>query len=92
MRSTSRLTGMLAERQINEVLVEAGPGVAASLFAAGLIDEWLLYVAPLLLGQDARPVLATGPYSDLAEVPRWSVIQSSQLGNDIKWTLRPQER
>ncbi|MDD5375987.1 bifunctional diaminohydroxyphosphoribosylaminopyrimidine deaminase/5-amino-6-(5-phosphoribosylamino)uracil reductase RibD [Acidithiobacillus sp.] len=86
------VTGMLAERQINEVLVEAGPGVAASLFAVGLIDEWLLYVAPLLLGQDARPVLATGPYSDLAEVPRWSVIQSSRLGNDIKWTLRPQER
>jgi diaminohydroxyphosphoribosylaminopyrimidine deaminase/5-amino-6-(5-phosphoribosylamino)uracil reductase len=83
---------MLAQREMNDILVEAGPGIAASLFTAGLVDEWLLYVAPLLLGQDARPVLATGPYANLAEVPRWSVINTTQLGDDIKWTLRPEER
>ncbi len=83
---------MLAQREMNDILVEAGPGIAASLFTAGLVDEWLLYVAPLLLGQDARPVLATGPYANLAEVPRWSVINITQLSDDIKWTLRPQER
>ncbi|WP_232821510.1 bifunctional diaminohydroxyphosphoribosylaminopyrimidine deaminase/5-amino-6-(5-phosphoribosylamino)uracil reductase RibD [Acidithiobacillus ferrivorans] len=83
---------MLAQREMNDILVEAGPGIAASLFTAGLVDEWLLYVAPLLLGQDARPVLVTGPYVNLAEVPRWSVINTMQLGDDIKWTLRPQER
>ncbi|WP_298171667.1 bifunctional diaminohydroxyphosphoribosylaminopyrimidine deaminase/5-amino-6-(5-phosphoribosylamino)uracil reductase RibD [Acidithiobacillus sp.] len=83
---------MLAQREMNEILVEAGPRIAASLLRAELVDEWLLYVAPLLLGQDARPVLATGPYANLAEVPRWSVINTTQLGDDIKWTLRPQER
>jgi diaminohydroxyphosphoribosylaminopyrimidine deaminase/5-amino-6-(5-phosphoribosylamino)uracil reductase len=83
---------MLAQREMNDILVEAGPGIAASLFTAGLVDEWLLYVAPLLFGQDARPVLATGPYANLAEVPRWSVINTTQLGDDVKWTLRPQER
>ena len=83
---------MFAQREMNDILVEAGPSIAASLFTAGLVDEWLLYVAPLLLGQDARPVLVTGPYVNLAEVPRWSVINTTQLGDDIKWTLRPQER
>ncbi len=83
---------MFAQRELNDILVEAGPGIAASLFTADLVDEWLLYVAPLLLGQDARPVLATGPYANLVEVPRWSVINITQLSDDIKWTLRPQER
>ncbi|MFA7494961.1 MAG: bifunctional diaminohydroxyphosphoribosylaminopyrimidine deaminase/5-amino-6-(5-phosphoribosylamino)uracil reductase RibD [Acidithiobacillus sp.] len=81
----------LADREINEVLVEAGTGLASTLLAAGLVDEWLLYVAPMLLGKGAMPALSVGPFTQLAEAPRWRVVQTQLLDDDLKWTLRPQE-
>ncbi|MBU2737322.1 bifunctional diaminohydroxyphosphoribosylaminopyrimidine deaminase/5-amino-6-(5-phosphoribosylamino)uracil reductase RibD [Acidithiobacillus concretivorus] len=82
---------ILAEKQINELLVEAGPGLASSLFAAGLVDEWLLYMAPMLLGQGALPAMQVGPFQQLIEAPRWRSLRVESLGNDLKWTLGPQE-
>jgi diaminohydroxyphosphoribosylaminopyrimidine deaminase/5-amino-6-(5-phosphoribosylamino)uracil reductase len=55
----------LAERGVNEVLVEAGAGVAGAFIAAKLVDELVVYVAPTLLGSDARPMF------DLAFEVRW---------------------
>jgi len=83
---------ILAERQINEVLVEAGPGLASTLFASGLVDEWLLYMAPMLLGQGALPAMQVGPFQQLSEAPRWRSLRVESLGDDLKWTLGPQER
>ncbi|MFT3904868.1 MAG: bifunctional diaminohydroxyphosphoribosylaminopyrimidine deaminase/5-amino-6-(5-phosphoribosylamino)uracil reductase RibD [Steroidobacteraceae bacterium] len=51
----------LAERQANEIWVEAGAQLAGAFIAAGLVDELIVYVAPCLLGPDARP---------LAQLPR----------------------
>src|ERR1700761_9442644 len=47
----------LARRHISEVHVEAGPNLCGSLFTAGLVDELLLYIAPVLLGDNAQPLL-----------------------------------
>src|SRR3546814_9299820 len=47
---------LLAERGINEVQVEAGATLAGAFLGAGLVDELLLYVAPVLLGESARPL------------------------------------
>src|SRR5690606_16864721 len=49
---------LLAARDINEVQVEAGPALCGALLRAGLVDELLLYQAPLLLGDTARPLFA----------------------------------
>ncbi|MET0809309.1 MAG: bifunctional diaminohydroxyphosphoribosylaminopyrimidine deaminase/5-amino-6-(5-phosphoribosylamino)uracil reductase RibD, partial [Pseudoxanthomonas sp.] len=49
---------LLATREINEVQVEAGATLAGAFVAAGLADEILLYVAPVLLGEHARPLFA----------------------------------
>ena len=51
-----RCCKLLAERGINEVQVEAGATLAGAFLAAGLVDELLLYVAPVLLGERARPL------------------------------------
>ena len=48
----------LAQRGINEVQVEAGPALCGALLRAGRVDELLLYQAPLLLGDSARPLFA----------------------------------
>ncbi|MFM8338666.1 MAG: RibD family protein, partial [Fluviibacter sp.] len=44
----------LAARGVNEVHVEAGPTLSGALIKAGLVDELLMYIAPTLLGSDAR--------------------------------------
>lgn len=44
----------LARREVNELHVEAGAKLNASLWRAGCVDEWLVYLAPRLLGDGAR--------------------------------------
>ncbi|WP_308387525.1 bifunctional diaminohydroxyphosphoribosylaminopyrimidine deaminase/5-amino-6-(5-phosphoribosylamino)uracil reductase RibD [Acidithiobacillus sp. AMEEHan] len=78
------LMAFLAAEEINELLVEAGGRLASSLLRAGLVDEYLLYFAPLLLGQDARAFAEIGPYHELARVPRWRLRESRSLGEDMK--------
>jgi diaminohydroxyphosphoribosylaminopyrimidine deaminase / 5-amino-6-(5-phosphoribosylamino)uracil reductase len=80
---------LLAARGCNEVHVEAGPTLCGALFAAGLVDELLIYVAPLLLGDSARPLLQLPTLSDMAE--RWQLrpVEQRQLGNDWRLRLRP---
>lgn len=56
---------LLGKQQVNSIWVEAGPTLAGALLQAGLVDELLVYVAPKLLGSDARglfvlPALKTG--------------------------------
>jgi diaminohydroxyphosphoribosylaminopyrimidine deaminase/5-amino-6-(5-phosphoribosylamino)uracil reductase len=80
---------LLGERGCNEVQVEAGPTLCGALFAAGLVDELLLYVAPVLLGDTARPLLALPPLAGMAE--RWQLrtLDQRQLGPDLRLRLRP---
>ena len=63
----------LAELEVNEVLVEAGPRLAGALFAAGLVDEWLLYVAPKLLGEGAKPLAALARLTRLDAAPQFEI-------------------
>ncbi|MDN5925133.1 MAG: bifunctional diaminohydroxyphosphoribosylaminopyrimidine deaminase/5-amino-6-(5-phosphoribosylamino)uracil reductase RibD [Xanthomonadales bacterium] len=81
--------GLLAQREINEVQVEAGAQLAGNFFAQGLVDELLLYIAPVLLGDDARPLLRLPALSDMAE--RWSlrVYDQRAVGTDWRLCLRP---
>ena len=79
----------LAARGMNEVQVEAGPTLCGALFAAGLVDELLLYVAPLLLGDAARPLLALPTLSDMAARWKLRVVEQRQVGEDMRLLLRP---
>ena len=78
----------LGKREINEVLVECGARLAGSFLQAGLVDEWVLYTAPTLLGSDARP-LAHLPLSTMAEQQRFTISDLTRVGDDVRWTLRP---
>lgn len=79
----------LGRRAINEVQVEAGPTLSGALFAAGLVDELLLYVAPVLLGDAARPLLGLPPLADMASRWRLRTVERRQIGDDLRWLLRP---
>jgi diaminohydroxyphosphoribosylaminopyrimidine deaminase/5-amino-6-(5-phosphoribosylamino)uracil reductase len=86
------LLAALAARGIDEIQVEAGPVFSGALFAAGLVDELLLYVAPLLLGDAGLPLLALPRLSRMDE--RWSlrVVDRRQVGEDERLLLRPASR
>ena len=83
----TRLLRYLGERGCNEVMVEAGPTLAGAFMEAGLIDELVLYVAPTLLGSDARPMLAL-PLTTLSEQKRLRVLEQVRLGEDVRITAR----
>ena len=80
---------VLAARDCNEVHVEAGPTLCGALFAAGLVDELLLYVAPVLLGDAARPLLKLPTLADMAERWRLRLLDQRMLGPDMRLRLRP---
>jgi diaminohydroxyphosphoribosylaminopyrimidine deaminase/5-amino-6-(5-phosphoribosylamino)uracil reductase len=79
---------LLAERGINELQVEAGPTLCGALFAAQLVDELLLYVAPVMLGDGARPLLALPGLDDMANAARLRVVEQRQVGGDLRLLLR----
>jgi len=83
------LMTLLAERGINELQVEAGPKLCGSLLAAGLVDELLLYTAPVLLGDAARPLLTLPEFASMNDAPRWKIVERRQIGEDTRLLLRP---
>lgn len=85
----SAALALLAARGCNEVHVEAGPTLCGALLAAGLADELLLYVAPMLLGDSARPLLHLPTLQDMGA--RWNlrVLDQRMLGQDLRLRLRP---
>jgi diaminohydroxyphosphoribosylaminopyrimidine deaminase/5-amino-6-(5-phosphoribosylamino)uracil reductase len=80
---------LLAERGINEVQVEAGATLAGSFLAAGLVDELLLYIAPVLLGERARPLFDGLHIDEMAERLQLKVVDTRSIGNDLRLLLRP---
>jgi len=79
----------LGELEINELQVEAGATLAGELVRHWLVDELLLYVAPRLLGDDARPLLELPAPSFLSEARAFTLIETRQLGEDLRLRLRP---
>ncbi|HTU67365.1 MAG TPA: bifunctional diaminohydroxyphosphoribosylaminopyrimidine deaminase/5-amino-6-(5-phosphoribosylamino)uracil reductase RibD [Steroidobacteraceae bacterium] len=85
----AQVLARLAELEINDLLVEAGPRLSGALLQAGLVDEWLVYLAPKLLGRDARPLAALPRLSRLADAPEFELRDSVTVGNDVRLRLRP---
>jgi len=80
---------MLADRQVNELQVETGPALCGTLFEQKLVDELLLYIAPVLLGDNARPLLTLPPLPDMAARHHLRVVEQRRVGDDWRLLLRP---
>jgi diaminohydroxyphosphoribosylaminopyrimidine deaminase / 5-amino-6-(5-phosphoribosylamino)uracil reductase len=77
----------LAARGVNELHVEAGEKLNASLLRAGLVDELLLYMAPRLLG-DGRGLAALGTLTSLDESLNFQCHDLARAGSDVRMLLR----
>ncbi|OAT48543.1 diaminohydroxyphosphoribosylaminopyrimidine deaminase/5-amino-6-(5-phosphoribosylamino) uracil reductase [Proteus hauseri ATCC 700826] len=79
----------LGRRNINTLWVESGAHFAGALLEAGLVDELIIYIAPKILGNDARGLFALSPLSSLSEAPEFTIDSLQQIGSDIRVCLKP---
>ncbi len=78
----------LAEEGANEILVEAGANVAGAFARAGLVDEYIFYMAPVLLGSSARPLLEW-PIGSMRDQRKLAVTDTRMVGGDIRFIAKP---
>ena len=83
------LLTLLAQRGINEVHVEAGFKLNGSLVSAGVVDELLVYLAPMLIGE-AQGMVHLPALSDLAKAQRLVFREVTQVGEDVRILARLQ--
>jgi len=82
------MLAQLGQRGINELQVEAGATLCGALLAAGLVDELLLYVAPVILGERGRPLFGGVDIATMADRRALRVVETRQVGPDIRLLLR----
>jgi diaminohydroxyphosphoribosylaminopyrimidine deaminase/5-amino-6-(5-phosphoribosylamino)uracil reductase len=76
-------------RGIATVMVEAGPGLLGSLCDADLIDEAVVYVAPMLLGDELAKGVAAGRLAEsLSQARRFDLLRTRRVGHDVELTYR----
>lgn len=80
---------LLAGRGVGEVQLEAGATLAGAFMGAGLVDELLLYVAPVLLGAHARPLFDGLDIGDMSRRLALDIVETRRLGEDLRLLLRP---
>lgn len=80
----------LGERGCVQVLVEGGAGVAGAFHRSGLVDRYVLYLAPALLGGDDGHPLFRGPgAATLADAWRGRILCARMVGDDVRIDLAP---
>lgn len=80
---------LLAAHDINEVQVEAGATLAGAFLKAGCVDEVLLYVAPVLLGDRARALFEGLGIDAMAQRLQLETVETRVIGKDLRLLLRP---
>jgi len=77
------LRTLAAEHNAANVMVESGPGLMGSLCREGLIDEYWVFSAPMLLGDpEAIPAVRSGPAPRLADAQRLALVRLRRFGDD----------
>ncbi|MBU2179499.1 MAG: RibD family protein, partial [Gammaproteobacteria bacterium] len=82
------LLKVLVTKSINLLWVEAGSVLASQFWSQNLVDELVLYQAPMLLGQNATPMLRLPEFSSITETPRWQWQDVCKIGDDLRLIAR----
>lgn len=83
------LLQVLAQRGINDVLVEAGQALNGALLHAGLIDEFVFYYASKLMGDAAKAMFAMPELTEMQQAIDLQIIDIRQVGQDIRLQAKP---
>ena len=76
---------LLKQYHCNDVLLEAGATLVGSFTENHLIDEWVVYQAPILLGSSARPMLQW-PIEQMADKQHLVIKDQRLIGQDLRIT------
>ncbi|MDH3546939.1 MAG: bifunctional diaminohydroxyphosphoribosylaminopyrimidine deaminase/5-amino-6-(5-phosphoribosylamino)uracil reductase RibD [Gammaproteobacteria bacterium] len=78
----------LAAREVNDLLVEAGPRLAGSLIAQKLVDELVIYQAPHIMGSETLGMFHTPTWTELADRQALTITDLRRVGNDTRITAQ----
>jgi len=78
----------LGSRGVLQLMVEGGAGVAHAFHAAGLVDRYVVYLAPVLFGgDDGRGLFAGAGAPTIADAWRGRIVSLRHLGDDLRLDL-----
>jgi diaminohydroxyphosphoribosylaminopyrimidine deaminase/5-amino-6-(5-phosphoribosylamino)uracil reductase len=78
----------LANRGCNELLVEAGPTLSGSFIEQGLVNDLLVYMAPVVLGDKARSMLTLPDIASMDQRWNFRLHECTQIGGDLRLRYR----
>lgn len=78
----------LGEMEVNEVLVETGATLSGAMLQAGLIDELIIYMAPILMGDDARGLFRLPGLASMEQKIGLEITDMRAVGKDWRVTAR----
>lgn len=80
----------LGDHGVLQVLVEGGATVAGAFQRAGLVDRYVLYLAPALFGGEDAPGIFRGPaVPDMASLPQFRIVSHASVGRDLRIEMIP---
>ena len=80
------LLNILGDREVNDVLVEAGPTLAGAFLSESLVDELVFYQAPHIMGSETRGLFTTPGWTSLSDRVELTITDVRQVGSDMRIT------
>lgn len=77
---------LLGQHEVNELLIEAGPTLAGAALKAGIIDELIIYMAPSIMGSEARGLFNLPGLSKMADRIQLEITELRKIGRDVRIT------
>ena len=84
-----RVIAWLGSQEFNEVLFEAGPTLNGALLAENRVDEWIVYLAPVVLGDGGRGLFHLPQLTRMADRIGLQLLDQRRVGGDLRLRLRP---
>ncbi len=81
----------LGKREINELHVEGGQRLNGALIREGLVDELLLYMAPILIGH-GQGIVNMRPLTEISNAVQLEIVSTASMGPDIRIIARVRGR
>ena len=87
--SLEELLDRLGGEGVLQLLVEGGARTTASFHEAGLVNRYVIHVAPAFLGSSGRPMLDGNGAATMADIRRGRIVSTRRLGDDIEIVIDP---
>ncbi len=87
----SILSYLAQEEQVNDVMVESGAIVAGAFVQSGLVNEIHCFMAPIFMGQNAKPMFALEGISSMQDKLEYGIHSIDRFGDDVRMILKAKD-